>query len=282
MNVLIINIGPHGDVLRTTILLNEFQHDNIYWLTSVRNIDILNSSLIKKLFFIEDLSQDYFNIHYDIVISLNEEYPFNEDVSFDRMIGIKKDKTYTEDSAYWFDMSLVSKLGVSKANDLKILNKKSYNQIMIEMVGGEWKGQEYVIDYNPIESNTIGLIKTVNGIWKSKQWNHFDKLYDLLKKDYDVKFLDIKSSVKEHIEDINSCGIIVCPDTLGMHVAIALKKRVVALFNTTSFREIYDYGRVVKVASPLYDKYFYKKEYVNEISDSIDLNFVYQVTISLI
>ena len=276
MNVLIINVGPHGDVLRTTVLLNQFKDANIYWLTSVRNLDILNSKLIKKLFLIENLSHDYYHIYYDLVISLNEEYPFKDDVLYDKLIGVKPDGTYTEDSKEWFDMSLISVYGKEKANQLKKENKKPYNQILIEMVGGTWEEHEYDIDYEPIESNKIGLIRTVNGIWKSKKWNGFDELYSLLKKDYDVTFLDVRQTVKEHIADINSCGIIVCPDTFGMHVAIALRKKVIALFNTTSPDEIHDYGRVIKVTSPLYDKYFYTKEHSDELSNSIDVMDVYK------
>jgi len=276
MNVLIINIGPHGDVLRTTILLNEFKHANIYWLTSVRNIDILNSKLIKKLFLIENLSYDYYHIYYDLVISLNEEYPFKDDVLFDKLIGVKPDGTYTEDSKAWFDMSLISRLGKEKSNQLKKENKKTYNQIIIEMVGGTWNNQEYIMDYESIESNKIGLIDTVNGVWKSKKWNGFKELYNLLDKEFDVSFLNVKPTVKEHIYDINNCGLIVCPDTFGMHLAIALKKNVIALFSTTSPQEIYDYKRLEKVASPLYDKYFYTKEYNKELSDSIDVYNVYE------
>jgi len=265
MNVLIINIGPHGDVLRTTILLNQFKNDNVYWLTSCKNIDILNSSLIKKIFFIENLSLEYFKITYDIVISLNEEYPFLEDVRYKKLIGVKKDGTYTEDSSKWFDMSLISKFGIDESNKLKKENRLSYNQILIEMVGGEWKGQEYIIECEPINnSNKIGLIKTVNGIWKSKKWDYFDELYDLLIPHYDVEFLELKSTVKEHINNINKCDLIVCPDTLGMHISIALKKKVISIFNTTSPHEIYDYGVLTKIINPLYDKYFYFKDY-NEI-----------------
>lgn len=276
MNVLIINIGPHGDVLRTTILLNQFKHDNIYWLTSVRNKDILNSKLIKKVFFIEDLSHYYNIINYDLVISLNEEYPFDERPLYSKLIGIDKHKTYTVESKYWFNMSLISNYGDSVANKLKKENRISYNQILIEMVGGKWEEQEYVFDYEPIKSNKIGLIKTVNGVWKSKQWNGFDELYNLLKKDYDVSFLDIKPTVKEHIDDIYNCGLIVCPDTFGMHIAIALKKKVIALFNSTSPHEIYDYGRMIKITSPLQDKYFYTKDYNEELCDSIDVSYVYK------
>ena len=44
---------------------------------------------------------------------------------------------------------------------------------------------------------------------------------------------------------LNACRLIVTNDSLGMHLAIALKKKVVALFGPTSCREVYLYGRGV-------------------------------------
>jgi heptosyltransferase II len=276
MNVLIINIGPYGDVLRTTILLNQFKNDNIYWLTSRHNMDIVISRLIHTNFFIEKLNPDYYDIHYDLVISLNEEYPFKEDVEYDKLIGIKKNGEYTEDSSYWFDMSMVSKYGKEKANELKLNNRKTYNQILIEMVGGEWDDQEYVIPHKSSYSNKIGLIKSIDGNWKSKKWNGFDQLYDLLKNEYDVEFLDKQERLKYHMYDINDCGLIVCPDTFGMHLGLAYRKKVVALFNCTSPYEIYNYGRLHKIVSPLYEEFFYTKEYNEKLSNSIDVQTVYE------
>jgi heptosyltransferase-2 len=277
MNILIINIGPYGDVLRTTILLNEFIGHKVYWLTSIKNKDILVSELIYKKFYIENILSDYYTIYYDIVISLNEEYPFKYDVKCNKLIGIDKNKEYTNDSSYWFDMSLSSKYGKEKANELKMKNRKTYNQIIIEMVGGNWAEQDYVFPFNKVESNKIGLIDSVSGIWKSKKWNGFNKLYELLKSDgLNVSFLQRKLTLKEHINDLNDCNLIICPDTFGMHLGIALKKKVISLFNSTSPYEIYDYGRLYKIVSPVYEKFFYSKEYDENLSNSIDVELVYK------
>jgi hypothetical protein len=44
---------------------------------------------------------------------------------------------------------------------------------------------------------------------------------------------------------------------LALHIALALKKKVVALFTCTSWHEIHGYGRMEKIVSPLLEKYFY-------------------------
>jgi ADP-heptose:LPS heptosyltransferase len=107
-------------------------------------------------------------------------------------------------------------------------------------------------------------------------WLGYDELYGLLEKEgYNVKFLGLRDIIKEHIEDINNCEIIVCGDTFGMHIALALKKKVVALFNCTPPNEIYSYGRMIKLVSPLYEDYFYKKEPSAEAMSAIPIEHVY-------
>ena len=48
---------------------------------------------------------------------------------------------------------------------------------------------------------------------------------------------------------IGQCDLVVTSDTLGMHLAIGLKRRVVALFGSTCHQEIDLFGRGVKVVT---------------------------------
>ena len=281
MKILIINIGPYGDVLRTTILLNEYKNEEVYWMTSKKNKSILKTNLIKKLYFIENINNDIFEINFDLVISLNEEWcDITKSLKYEKLIGVFKRENkidYTKDSSYWFDMSLVSKLGNEEANRLKKENRLSYNQILIEMIGKKWEEQKYILDIEKKEGDKIGLIKDVDGVFKSKKWNHFDQLYEKLKKDgYKVEFLEIRNDILEHIKDINDCFLIVCPDTFGMHAGISLEKKIISLFNSTSPHEIYSYNHVIKIISDFYEKYFYTKDYNKELCNSIDVQEVYE------
>ena len=54
-------------------------------------------------------------------------------------------------------------------------------------------------------------------------------------------------NIEEYIEWINSCQLLLTNDSLGLHIALALKKKVVALFGPTAHREVYLYGRGVAV-----------------------------------
>ncbi len=57
------------------------------------------------------------------------------------------------------------------------------------------------------------------------------------------------ASVREFFSILNASDIVITGDTLALHAATALRKRVIAIFGPTSAAEIETYGRVVKVVS---------------------------------
>lgn len=58
-----------------------------------------------------------------------------------------------------------------------------------------------------------------------------------------------KNTLREFLSLLNLCDLVVTGDTLAMHAAVALKKKVVALFGPTSSSEIELYGRGEKIVS---------------------------------
>ncbi|OGW71620.1 MAG: hypothetical protein A2047_00345 [Omnitrophica bacterium GWA2_41_15] len=69
----------------------------------------------------------------------------------------------------------------------------------------------------------------------------FEKdIHKYIRKAMDGKVIDsgCDNSLKEFTALINNCGLIIAADTLAMHMAIALKKPVVALFGPTCAQEI--------------------------------------------
>jgi heptosyltransferase II len=285
MKSLIVNLGPSGDIVRTTVLHSELIGE-IHWLTRKNYVDLLTSKKINKIYTLES-EEDMVKIkdvEFDLVISLNEEIEALKEVNrlkIKKLIGVYLNDMgnidYTNESKYWFDMSLISKFGKKKSDELKKINKKSVPQMLVEMIGKKWKGQEYDLGIKPNNvSKRIGLINVVTGKWPNKDWYGYEELRERLKKDnYEVEFLGMKPSIKDHIEDINNCELVVCGDTLGMHVALALKKKVITIFNCTSPDEIYDYGRMIKIISPLLDDYFYKKEFNNQVISAVKVEEVY-------
>jgi heptosyltransferase-2 len=60
-----------------------------------------------------------------------------------------------------------------------------------------------------------------------------------------------RNSVREFFSLLDLCDLIVTSDTLALHAATGLKKKVVALFGPTSAAEIELYGRGEKVVAPV-------------------------------
>jgi heptosyltransferase II len=53
-----------------------------------------------------------------------------------------------------------------------------------------------------------------------------------------------------YMEWIHSCALIITTDSLGLHLALALRKRVVGLFGPTDPKEIFFYNRGQYLISP--------------------------------
>jgi heptosyltransferase-2 len=70
-----------------------------------------------------------------------------------------------------------------------------------------------------------------------------------IKKVVNSKVIDsgCDNSLKEFAALINNCSVIIAADTLAMHIAIALKKPIVALFGPTCPQEIDLYSRGYKI-----------------------------------
>ena len=86
---------------------------------------------------------------------------------------------YSESAGEWFDMSLVSRFGKEKADQLKMRNRKTYQELMFAMIGKPFRGEEYVLNV-PVtilqEPNLVGLEARAGDVWPMKRWNKFEEL----------------------------------------------------------------------------------------------------------
>jgi heptosyltransferase-2 len=284
-NILIIKTGAAGDVVRTTSLLNALK-GNIYWVTGNKSRTILPDDMQGlTLLTIEDAFQSLKDIEFTRVISLEE------DVVCARLASEKGKKEitgiylhndaigYTDSSAYWFDMSRVSKFGIEKANKLKAENSLSYQDCLFKMIGKKFNAEPYRIYSGSNQKSTgklIGIEKRAGEVWPDKQWWGYHELASKLKGEgYPVKLFEQRDNIRDYLDDIAGCSHIVSGDTLAMHIALAYQKTCTAIFNCTSPQEIYDYGLLRKAVSPLLDQYFYASSYDREVIESVSLDEVY-------
>ena len=79
------------------------------------------------------------------------------------------------------------------------------------------------------------------------------------------------NSVGEFASILSLCDKIITTDSFALHLSLALKKPTIALFFSTPYWEIEDYGVVKKIYSPLLSKYFLSKNYSEELASSISV-----------
>lgn len=284
-NILIIKVGALGDVLRTTPLLKPLQ-GNIVWVTSDKAAPLLlGNPDISRIYFINDLPDSLLNEQFDLVINLEEDSETAElasKLNKKSLVGAYMGEagiTYTESASEWFDMSLISRFGRKKADELKVSTRSSYQEVIFSLLGLRFQGEEYVLS-TPLKkqprAKLVGLEPRVGDVWPTKRWTKYEKLaIQLERSGFQVKFFHQRDRLEEYIEDINECETIVCGDTLAMHVGLALRKNVVGIWTCSNPHETPDYAGLYKVPSPLWERYFIRREYTPIPADAIPVEAVF-------
>lgn len=249
-----------GDVLRTTPILwavkEKYPDAHVTWLVTA-NAELLlqgNPLIDRILVWDEFVPFQLMREKFDILINL-------EKISGVCALADMVD-AWTK---YGFRFESVSGLyhGYEKGLDFMsyIANKKSdstkgyWQQVLIEMMGATWKGQPYIVGYQPktFEKYDIGFNYEVGSKWPVKGmplelWKELEKYF--LELGYTVSWQEGKANLHEYMDWINSCRLLISNDSLGMHLAFALNKKVIGLFGPTGPGEVYCYGSNQLILSP--------------------------------
>lgn len=244
-----------GDVLRTTAVLHLFKDDEVTWITDQDAFPLLEGNpLIKRL-----LPYDLTTVlqmeaeEFDIVLNL-EKVPgicaWADKIKAWKKFGFRFDVRTGKAEAYDKASEI---LAVSSSPELKRQNQRTAQDLLYSIAGGTWKGEEYILGYKPEtqEIFDIGINNQIGQKWPTKSWpiESWNKLEEMLKKKglkvsrQDKENPDILKSLYRYMDWINSCKIIITNDSLGLHLAIALKKKVIALFGPTGSSEVHFYGK---------------------------------------
>lgn len=290
-NILIIKLGALGDVLRTTPLLRVLK-GKVSWLTAREAAPLLLANpFIERLYLNEELDEAPPGGPFDLLFNLEDEpeaAALAARAETASLIGAYMTEggiRYTESARPWFDLSLISRFGRQRADEMKMANRLSYQEHIFSMIGRRFQGEEYILSTpltKAVVPGLVGLEARAGSVWPMKRWNKYDALAEeLAVAGFKVKFLEQRPRLEEYIEDINECEFVVSGDTLAMHVALALEKRVVAIFTCTTPHEIYGYARMVKVVSPCWEKHFYRRDFVPEAADAISVKTVFDAVRTL-
>lgn len=288
MNVLIAKLGATGDVVRTTTLLHKFP-GHVSWITEAKNTVLLENLRQnirclswERRFIAGDRS-------YDLVINLEDTIDvglFIETLKYKRLFGAfvhsGNELKYTNDSRRWFDLSLVSSHGREAADRLKLENRYTYQELIFDGLGLEFRGDEYLLP-QPVDTDLAGdvaISAAAGPVWPMKNWAFYDQLKaELETKGFTVNFLPKRTSLLQHLSDVRNHRCLVGGDSLPMHFALGTGTPCITLFTCTSPWEIYDYGLQTKIVSPLLGEFFYKRGFDVRATTAISLDEVFDVTI---
>jgi heptosyltransferase-2 len=172
--------------------------------------------------------------------------------------------SYTEDSSRWFDMSLISRYGRHKADELKFQNRFTYQELIFSGLGLEFRGEPYLLPPTSTSAlrGDVAIASEAGPVWPMKKWAEYGWLKDQLEsRGLTVNYLPVRPSLSEHLADVRGHRCVVSGDSLPMHLALGSGIPCVALFNCTSPWEIYDYGILTKLISPILGQFFYKRQF---------------------
>jgi len=229
-----------GDLIRTTVLLDCIKEDFI-WATDLRAKNLLKYFVDEKKIKIFEYFKDKKNF------SFYNIYNVDNYISDKNLFNGLKGNWYgyiinLDDCLIYPENEMIKSIMPYTNSNLKI----SWQKALVEGMGFKWKQQDYALSKIKLdEIYDVGLNWQVHQDWKSKMWpkENWNKLEGILKKDFTVLWQQGRNNFDEYINWLSSCKTIVTCESLGLHLASALRKKVVAIIGAAKNDE-FSYGRI--------------------------------------
>lgn len=283
-NVLIIKLGAIGDVIRTTPLLHKiwsnYPNHRVWWLTY--SPDIIPSSVDKVLNYDAESVEILKSISFDLLINLDKDL---QACALATSIDADVKRGFVLENALPapIDDLAKNKFLTGLFDDVSKANTKSYLEEIFEICGWQFAGEEYILDCDEsvkwellnqgkpvIGLNTGCGARWISRLWADENWialietlqeaGYFPLLLggkqEHEKNEHFAKLTNAAYlghfSLPNFISLVNHCDTIVSAVTMGMHLAIGLKKNLVLMnniFNPAEF-ELYGRGEIVMPSQP--------------------------------
>jgi heptosyltransferase II len=289
MSVLIIKLGATGDVVRTTPLLRRLDGP-VSWVTAENNLPLLEGIDREVRCVSWENRERVADNAYDLVINLEDDKEtscFLNQLEFEQLFGAYlngDDKlAYTSDSRDWFDLSLISTYGREEADRLKLLNRRTYQELIFDGLGLGFCGEPYYLPPPQLTGlqGDVAISSTAGAVWPMKQWAYYDELkHELELAGLKVNILQSRPTLAEHLADVQGHRCLVSGDSLPMHLALGSGVRCVSIFTCTSPWEIYGYGLQEKIVSPLLERFFYSRGYDRNATTAINVEKVMNAVVT--
>ena len=278
-NILIVKLGAIGDVIRTTPLLHKIWElhpkARIWWLTY--SPEIIPTKVDRVLEFNAESIVILQNIDFSIAINLDKDIQACAILS-----TINADKKYgyilKNGIPAPIDLNATPKFLNGLFDDLNKLNTLSYPQEIFNICGWEYNGEEYILDKKVsydwnIQNNGKKIIalntgcgaRWISRLWSDENWlelikklqsnGYFPLLVGGMQEDEKNRFYSENTGalylghfdLNKFISLIDQSDLVVSAVTMGMHIAIGLKKPLVLInniFNPAEF-ELYGRGEII-------------------------------------
>ena len=248
-----------GDVLRTTPILwaikEKYPDAHVTWLVT-ENSELLlhgNPLINRILVWDEFVPFQLMREKFDILINL-EKVPgvcaLADMIDAWTKYGFRFESLSGSHHGYEKGLDFMDYIA-NKHNDT---TKVYWQQALIEMMGATWKGQPYIIGYQPkvSEQFDIGCNYEVGSKWPNKGmdmgiWKILEKR--LGDKGYLISWQKGATNLHEYMDWIGSCRLLLSNDSLGIHLAFAYSKKVVGLFGPTDPSEVCFYPDSIPIIS---------------------------------
>lgn len=243
-----------GDVLRTTPILHAFPPEEyeLTWLTEKDAIPLLaDNPYIHKLMIVTPFSAAHL-LHesFDIVVNLERDQSLCsiiDRVPARRHYGFR----YQRQSIGAYDHADRA-LEIIASEETKKTKTQSWAELLYQMLGKEYAGHGAILGYKPNATAVydVGLNHLAGEKFPLKKWprERWDALaVKLLTKT--ISWQAGTNNLRDYMEWIASCKLIVTNDSLGLHIALALGRRVVALFGPTYASEVPDNPLLTKIVA---------------------------------
>ncbi|MBI3985492.1 MAG: glycosyltransferase family 9 protein [Lentisphaerae bacterium] len=236
-----------GDVFRHTVLLHRFADHRVTWVTSEPVVPLLKDNpLIAELIVFEGQAtvDALARREFDTVICL-EKAPLLCAMAGNVKAGERFGFGWDGNNIHAYPLAHEA---LAIANGKK--SRLYIQDLLFQLIGAVWQGEDYLLGYAPTNKPAfdVGLNYQVGTKWPSKAWpmDHWKMLATLCRRQgWSVSWQQGAKDLYHYMDWIHSCRTIVTCDSLGMHLGLALKKQVVALFGPTFSDSIYMYGRGV-------------------------------------
>jgi len=234
-----------GDVLRSTPILSLYKDTDVTWLVDEKAAPLLKGNpFINRI-----MTYDFTTVlqlkaeRFDTVINLEKVggvCALSDSLDAWRRYGFRFDPESGTALAYDGSHDVIE---LCSNMEGKRSNQRLWEEFLFEMVGEKWMGEMPILGYKPKSKEVfdIGFNHNVGDKWPIKAWpkEYWQNLERLIGVKFTVSWQEGLRSIEDYIEWINSCRLLVTNDSLGLHIAHALGKKVVALFGPTVSGEVY-------------------------------------------